>query len=76
MNELEKEIRDTFARMNQPLSRKSDNFTMGNTCEAWEALSQYGFAMAYYPTQAEAENHTVLFYKSHMNLIRQQETIK
>lgn len=70
---IEQEIRDNFARMNQKLSRKSDNFTMGNTCEAWEALSQYGFPMAYYPTQAEAESYVIMFYRSHMGLIRQYE---
>ena len=71
MNPLESEIRAEFARMNQPLSQKSVNFTFGNTAETWESLSQYGYAMAYYPTQKEAEYHTIAFYKSHMSLIRQ-----
>lgn len=71
MNKLEQEIRDNFARMNQSLSRKSNNFTMGNTAETWEGLSQYGFPMFYAPTQAEAEQYIVDWYKSHMWLIRQ-----
>lgn len=71
MDKLEKEIRDEYARMSVPLARKGSKFEYGNTAEYWETLSQYGFAMAYYENQADAEQHAIEFYKKHMWLIRQ-----
>jgi len=68
---IEEEIKKEFARMNQPLTKKTNSFLYGNTAETWESLSQYGFTLAYYETQAQAEEHTINFYKKNMFLIRQ-----
>ena len=71
MSELEKEIRTEYVRMNRILAQKSDKFTMGNTAETWEALSQYGYPLAYYENKEDAEKHVINFYTKNIHLIRQ-----
>lgn len=62
------EIEDEFKRMGNSLSEVMP-FSQG---QKWQALSQYGYILAEdFNTREEANQYTIKYYMTRMNLIRQ-----
>jgi len=66
MDAIEKEIRNCFERMSQPLA--STEVFYGSS---WFSQSQYGYALSEHESKKDAEAATIAYYRERMNLIRQ-----
>lgn len=60
------EIARTFKRMGVTLAEQPEFWR-----PQWAALSQYGYALGYFPTRKEAARYSVSYYSARMHLIRQ-----
>lgn len=65
MIQNEKEIRENYKRMGVSLTYH-DKFLGG-----WAAQSQYGYPLAWFDNERDAEAHALNYYDKRMNLIRQ-----